>query len=365
VTNPASEPTSDSAPSAGNAAADAEPSGLDVVAIGSPLVDVLSRASDEELAKTGLEKGSMALVDLQRAEEIYAALGPTIEVSGGSAANTAAGIAALGGKAGFVGKIANDALGEVFAHDIRAAGVEYVAITAPPAAASASGDGESADLGTGRCLVLVTGDAERTMATHLGAATTIVPDDVPLELVDRAALVYLEGYLWDLPPAKEAMRRAISRAHQNDAAVALSLSDPFCVERHQRDFLDLLVGDLDVLFGNEEEIVRLFGASSFDAAVSSAEETGLLVVITRGAAGSVVVTAAGPVAVAADPVHEVIDTTGAGDLFAAGFLYGLTNGVDPEGCARLGGLCAAEVISHLGARPEHDLRAMAAEAGLL
>jgi sugar/nucleoside kinase (ribokinase family) len=327
---------------------------LDVVAVGSPLVDVLARATDDDLERTGLVKGSMGLTDLERSDEIYAALGPTVEVSGGSAANTAVGVAALGGRAGFVGKIADDSLGKVFTHDIRAAGVAYEAIIA-------EGTGE----GTGRCLVQVTPDGERTMATHLGAASTIVPSDLPLDMIDRAGILYLEGYLWDVPAAIDAMRTAMERAHANGAAVALSLSDPFCVGRHQRDFLDLLNSDLDVLFGNEEEIVSLFGLDSSDAAVAAAEETGLLVAMTRGAEGSVVVTVGGPVSVPAAPVPEVVDTTGAGDLYAAGFLYGLAAGADPEWCARLGGLCAAEVISHLGARAEHDLRQLATEAGLL
>jgi sugar/nucleoside kinase (ribokinase family) len=327
---------------------------LDVVGLGSPLVDVLARSTDEVLELIGLVKGSMTLTDLPRSNEIYSALGPAIEVSGGSAANTVVGVAALGGTAGFVGKIADDAMGKVFTHDIRAAGVEYEVVVA-------TGTGE----GTGRCLVQVTPDGERTMATHLGAASTIVPADLPLGLIDRARILYLEGYLWDLPAAIDAMRTAITRAHDNGAAVALSLSDPFCVERHQRAFLDLVVSELDVLFGNEEEIVALFGSRSFDSAVAAAEETGLLVAVTRGAAGSVVVTASGPIAVPAEHVDEVVDTTGAGDLYAAGFLYGLSTGADPERCARLGGLCAGEVIAHLGARNEHDLRELAVAAGLI
>ena len=324
------------------------------MAVGSPLVDVLARASEEEIAQAGLVRGSMALVDLEQARQIYSAMGTTIEVSGGSAANTAAGVAALGGTAGFVGKVADDELGQVFMHDIRACGVDYHPVVSP--------DG---DLGTGRCLVLVSGDAERTMATHLGAATTIGPADVPVGLVSRARIVYLEGYLWDLGPAKEAMRRAIELAHERDGSVALSLSDPFCVERHQREFLDLLLSDLDVLFGNEEEVIRLFGAGSLEAALEAAAETGLLIAVTLGPRGSVVVTPQGPVKVPAVPVDQVVDTTGAGDLYAAGFLYGLTHGSRPEGCAALGALCAAEVISHLGARPQADLRRLASEAGLL
>lgn len=356
---------------------------LDVVGIGSPLVDVLSRVSDDQLAAVGVARGSMALVDLATAEQIYDALGPIVEVSGGSAANTMVGVAALGGSAGFVGKVADDALGRVFIHDIQSAGVTYEPVVEPaevepvvgepvdepvtyePVDDEAAGEAGREAHGTGRCLVLVTGDAERTMVTHLGVATTIRPDDVPEDLVARAGIVYLEGYLWDLAPAKEAMRRAMVIAHDGDGSVALSLSDPFCVERHRREFLELLLGDVDVLFGNEEEVTRLFGTSSLDDAMTAAEETGLLVAVTRGAKGSVVVTPRGPVEVPAVPVDHVVDTTGAGDLYAAGFLYGLTHGSGPEACARLGALAAGEVIGHLGARPEAALRPLAREAGLL
>ncbi len=326
---------------------------LDVVGIGSPLVDVLAETDDATVAGADLVRGSMELVTLERAEAIYERMGPTTEVSGGSAANTMAGVAALGGAAGFVGKIADDALGRAFSHDLRASGVEFHPVVA---------DGEQG--GTGRCLVLETGDAERTMATHLGVATTIGPADVPEEFVGRGQLVYLEGYLWDLAPAKEALRRSIVASHAQTGSVALSLSDSFCVERHQREFLDLLVDDIDVVFGNETELIRLFGVTGFTQAVDAAEETGLLVVVTRGARGSVVVTAQGPIPVEAVTSGPVLDTTGAGDLFAAGFLYGLTHGADPERCARLGSLCAGEVIAHLGARPQRDLGALANAAGL-
>jgi sugar/nucleoside kinase (ribokinase family) len=329
---------------------------LDVVGIGSALVDVLVEATDGTLASLGLPKGSMSLVDLDRAETIHAAFDGSVEVSGGSAANTMAGVASLGGRAGFVGKVTDDRLGQVFTREIRASGVTFEPI---------GGDPHSDGIGTGRCLVLVTGDAERTMATYLGAATTVVPADVPLDLIGHTKVVYLEGYLWDLPPAIEAMRRAITAGHDANASVALSLSDPFCVSRHQHEFLDLLREDIDVLFGNEEELVALFSATSFDSAIEAAEETGILVAATRGARGSVVTTPHGPVAVDAAHVETVLDTTGAGDLYAAGFLYGLTHGADPQRCAELGGLCSAEVISHLGARPEADLRALADDAGLL
>jgi sugar/nucleoside kinase (ribokinase family) len=287
---------------------------LDVVAIGSPLLDVIELASGEQLAQSGLVKGSMTLIDLAKAKEIQALMVTARHVSGGSVANTTAGIAELGGTAGFVGAVADD--------------------------------------------------ADRTMGTYLGAASTLTPAGVPESFVGRASIVLLEGYLWDVPAAKEAMRHAAATAHAGDGSVALSLSDPFCVSRHQREFLDLLLDDVDVLLGNEEELTMLFGADSADAALEAADETGLLVVMTRGPQGAVVQTARGPVAVPAAAVERVIDTTGAGDLFAAGFLFGLTHGMGPEESTRLGGLCAAEVISHTGARPEADLKALAKAAGL-
>jgi sugar/nucleoside kinase (ribokinase family) len=319
---------------------------LDVVAVGSPLVDVLAHASDQDLGEMGLVKGSMTLVDVERARRLYGHMGPAREVSGGSAANTAVGVAHLGGKAGFVGKVAHDELGEVFVHDITAAEVELGRMAVAESGA------------TGRCLVLVTPDGERTMATHLGVASTLVPGDLDEELVARAQIVYLEGYLWDVEDAKAAMRRCMEIAHSGDALVALSLSDPFCVRRHQREFLNLLHEDVDVLFANEEEARLLFGSPDLDHVLSSITETGLLGAVTRGPAGSVVVGAGPPRFVTAEPVDRVVDTTGAGDLYAAGFLHGLTHGSDPDECARIGGLCAAEIISHIGARPEADLEAL-------
>lgn len=327
---------------------------IDVAAIGNALVDVLAPATDDLLAQLGLVKGTMALVDLERARAIYDAMGPTTEASGGSAANTAAGIAALGGRVAYLGRVADDALGHSFVHDIRSAGVYF-----EPTPALGGPDHM-----TGHCLVLVTDDAERTMATHLGVACDFNSVDLHDAHLAAAQVVYLEGYLWEQPSAKAAMREAIEVAHTNDAAVALSLSDPFCVEHHQREFLDLLTGDVDVLFANEEEVNQLFGLGQIDASLRALEETGVLAVVTRGAAGSVVVTAQGPLSVPAAPVDRVVDTTGAGDLFAAGFLYGITHGLLPEDAARLGGLCAGEVISHVGARPLADLRKMAHAAGL-
>jgi len=315
---------------------------LDVVAVGNALVDVLASATDADLAALDLVKGTMALVDHDRSQAIYDTMGPTTEASGGSAANTA-------------GRVADDELGRAFTHDIRSIGVAFDPVPTPAV------PGRSV---TGHCLVLVTEDAERTMATHLGVASDFASSDLHAGHLSSAQVVYLEGYLWEQPQAKAAIREAIEQAHLGDGAVALSVSDPFCVQNHRAEFLDLVNGEIEMLFANEDEITMLFEVSRFDDAVAAVAETGVLAVLTRGAAGCVVVTAAGPVEVPAAPVERVVDTTGAGDLFAAGFLYGMTNGLSPEESARLGGVCAAEVISHVGARPQADLRALAVEAGL-
>jgi len=332
-------------------------SDLDLVAIGSPLLDVLETTTDDVLERVGLVKGSMTLIDLAQATAVQAIMRNPRLVSGGSVANTAAGLAELGGRAGYVGAVADDEVGHAYVEDLRAAGVVFE----PTYSETTGGDA----LGTGRCVVLITADAERTMGTYLGAASSLTPAGVPTSVVERASVVLLEGYLWDVPAAKEAMRHAAATAHGAHGSVALSLSDSFCVDRHQREFLDLLLDNVDILLGNEEEITMLFGATSTAGALEAAEETGLLVVMTRGDQGSVVLTARGPESVAAATVDHVVDTTGAGDLFASGLLYGLTHGMDPVESARLGGLCAAEVISHTGARPESDLRALADAAGLL
>ena len=323
--------------------------------MGNALVDVLASATDQDLADLDLIKGTMVLVDHERAAAIYDRMGATTEASGGSAANTAAGVAALGGRAAFLGRVADDGLGMAFTHDIRSVGVAFdpTPTTAVPG-----------KVVSGHCLVLVTDDAERTMATHLGVASEFGGVDLHDGHLSSTQIVYLEGYLWEQPPAKAAMREAIEVAHANNAAVALTVSDPFCVQNHKSEFLELLNGDLELLFANEEEAMMLFGAATFDAAVDAVSETGVLAVLTRGARGSVVVTASGPIEVPAVEVDRVVDTTGAGDLFAAGFLYGITNGLQPEDAARLGGVCAAEVVSHVGARPQGDLRALATSAGL-
>jgi sugar/nucleoside kinase (ribokinase family) len=323
---------------------------LDVVCLGNALVDVLAHVTDGDLERLALQKGSMALVDLATAADIYASMTNAIEVSGGSAANTAAGVAALGGTAGYIGKIADDALGRVFIHDMSVLGVEFGAAAKAP-----SGDTKA----TGSSMVLVTDDGERTMATHLGVASTLAPEDLDQELVARGEVVYVEGYLWDTPAAIEGIRLAMEIAHSGDGLVAMTLSDSFCVERHRQDFLSLLNGDVDLLFCNEDEASLLFGSKDIDHAVGSIEELGILAAVTRGSKGSVVIRADGPVEIAALPVERVVDTTGAGDLFAAGFIYGLSHGQDPASCAQLGGACAAEVISHLGARPQADLKEIA------
>jgi sugar/nucleoside kinase (ribokinase family) len=337
---------------------------LDVVCLGNALVDVLAHTTDEALGSLGLVKGSMALVDSDAALEIYGSMRETIEVSGGSAANTAAGVAALGGAAGYIGNVAEDELGKFFVQDMSVLGVELSKEMSPGSSAAADTTGSADGPGTGRSMVLVTPDGERTMATYLGAATVLAPDGLDTDLVSRAQVVYVEGYLWDSEPAKESVRRAIAEAHAANGLVALSASDPFCVDRHRRDFLSLLQDDLDLLFCNEDEANLLFGSTSLAQALDALSETGLLAAVTRGAAGSVIVTPDGIVEIPAEPVEEVVDTTGAGDLYAAGFLYGLTHGRDPLASAKLAGACAGEVISHLGARPQADLRAFTADPRL-
>ncbi len=327
---------------------------LDVVAFGSAIVDVLTHCHDDLIATHGLVKGTMALVDAERSEAIYASMGPGVEVSGGSAANTAAGVASLGGRAAFVGKVADDEMGRIFAHDLRATGVAY---TTPPAARA---DG----LGTARSLILVTPDAERTMNTFLGVAGDLAAGDVDEALVASAAVTYLEGYLVGVPSAEGALRRAADVAHRTGRLVALTLSDPLLVAS-QRDAFLAALGDVDVLLANEAEARALTGEDDLDAAIGALSRSCPVVAVTRSEHGAVVTDGKETAAVPAMPVHQVVDTTGAGDLFAAGFLRGLTAGLPLPDCARLGCLAAAEVISHVGARPQTSLAELAAAAGLL
>ena len=325
---------------------------VDVLTIGNALVDVLSSVEEGLVAECGLAKGTMTLIDAQRALDLYAALPPGIEASGGCAANTAVGVVSLGGSAAFVGRVAADQLGEVFAHDIKAAGVRFESDLA--------GGGQP----TGRCLIAVTPDGERTMNTFLGAAAELAPSDISEDLVGAAAVTYLEGYLWDEPEAKEAMRAAIAHAHGHGRRVALSLSDPFCVDRHRAEFVTL-VRQVDLVFCNEAEAMGLVEADSLEDALPRLTDHCPVVVVTRGADGVTVVVHGARTDVAADTVDKVVDTTGAGDLFAAGYLRGVTAGADPEACARLGALAAAEVIGHLGARPQARLADLAAGRSLL
>ena len=328
------------------------PPSVDVLGIGNAIVDVLVHAEDSVVEGHGLTKGAMTLVDQQQATALYGALGSGVEVSGGSCANTIVGLAALGARTAYVGKVRNDQLGEIFAHDIRAAGVHY----ATPAAT----DGPA----TARCLVMVAPDAQRTMATYLGVSVELGPGDVDPDLVADARVLYLEGYLWDPPQAKEAFRSAMSAAKAAGRTVALTLSDPFCVERHREEFLELVDGDVDVLFANEDEIMSLTRAATFDEAVEAIRGRPAIAAITRSARGSIVVTSSATHEVPAAAVAEVVDTTGAGDLYAAGFLYGLATERDLPTCARLGGIAAAEIIGHVGARPEADLAELVAGARL-
>jgi sugar/nucleoside kinase (ribokinase family) len=325
----------------------------DVLGLGNAIVDVITRADDDFLIKHAMRKGSMSLIDEARAAQIYDAMGPAVEISGGSAANTIVGAAGFGARTAFIGRVRDDSLGTVFAHDIRAAGVAFD--TAP------SADGPS----TGRCYVLVTPDGERTMNTYLGAAQDLHPRDIDEEVVASAAITYLEGYLWDPPHAKEAFRKAATAAHAAKRQVALSLSDAFCVDRWRDEFLHLLrSGTVDLLFCNEAELHSLYQTADFNTAIAALRGDARRAVVTRSAKGCVVIEGGETVTVPAFPVDRVVDTTGAGDLFAAGFLFGLAREFNFEKAGRLGALGAAEVISHLGARPETSLRSLAAEHGL-
>jgi len=314
----------------------------DVATIGNAIVDVLARVEEPLLAELGVEKGIMTLVDAERSEAIYSRLPPAVEVSGGSAANTAAGIASLGGKVGFIGKVKDDQLGAVFRHDLTSLGVHFPTASGTLAAPTA------------RCMIMVTPDAQRTMQTYLGACIELTAADVDEALITGAQVTYLEGYLWDPPGAKEAFLKAADLAHKAGRKVALSLSDPFCVERHRDSFLTLLTDHIDLVFANEAELTALF-QTDLDEALSAVRGHVELAAITRGEQGSVVVTRDGTVSVPAEPVQRLVDTTGAGDLYAAGFLYAYTHGRDAALCARTGGICAAEIISHMGPRPETNL----------
>jgi adenosine kinase len=325
---------------------------FDVLAIGNAIVDVLARTDDAFLVRHKMHKGTMRLIDEVQAAKLYDAMGPAVEISGGSAANTVVGVASLGARAGFIGKVKDDDLGRVFAHDIRAAGVSFAT---PPASAGPS---------TARCYVLVTPDGERTMNTYLGAAQDLHPNDIDADAVAAAQIIYLEGYLWDPPRAKEAFLKAATIAHAAERDVALTLSDAFCVDRYRAEFLDLIRSrTVDLVFANERELHSLYGTADFDSALDGLRNDARLAVVTRSEKGCLIVTREQTEAVPASPVERVVDATGAGDLFAAGFLAGLSRGSDYRTAGRLGTLVAAEVIQHLGARPETSLKALGQENG--
>ncbi|MEX0853548.1 MAG: adenosine kinase [Bauldia sp.] len=325
---------------------------FDVLGIGNAIVDVMARAEDDFLVNQGLAKSSMHLIDGERAEALYAAMGPAIEASGGCAGNTAAGVASFGGRAAFIGKVADDTLGRFYRHDMRSSGVHF-------ATASLTG-GEP----TARSMILITPDGERTMNTYLGACQALGPDDIDETLVGASAITYLEGYLWDPPQAKQAFRRAAAIAHKAGRQVALTLSDAFCVDRYRAEFLDLIRSrTVDIVLANDSEARSLYETASLEAAVAALGRDAALAAVTIGADGALVVTPQGVESVPATTVDRLIDLTGAGDLFAAGFLYGVVRGLALSDAARLGAIAAAEVIGHVGPRPEASLSDLARQAG--
>jgi len=328
-----------------------KPASIDVVGIGNAIVDVIAHAEDAFLAQEALVKGTMTLVDAPRAEALYRMMGPAIEASGGSAGNTMAGIASLGGKGAYIGKVRDDFLGQVFRHDITAIGVRFdtqVATSGP---------------GTARCLILVTPDGQRTMNTYLGACVDLGSPDIDPDVIAAAQITYLEGYLFDPPKAQEGFRNAAAIAHAAGRRVALSLSDPFCVGRHRAAFRELVDGHVDILFANEAEICSLYETDDFAAAVAAVRGHVAIAALTRSAEGSVILGRGAEHSIEPAPVARVVDTTGAGDLYASGFLYGLTRDLPLPTCGEIGSLCAAEIISHFGARPEIKLSELVAEAG--
>jgi sugar/nucleoside kinase (ribokinase family) len=320
---------------------------FDVAGIGNALVDVISSVDDAFVEAHGFPRGATTMVDLDRAEAVYADLPPAQELSGGSCANTIAGLASFGASAAFIGRVRDDQLGEVYTHDLRSLGVHFEVAPATEGPA------------TGRCLVMVTPDAQRTQCTYLGASTFIAPEDVDPGLVARARVTYLEGYLWDQPSAKDAIRKAAAAARDAHRRVALTLSDPFCVDRHRSEFRMLVEHEIDVLFANEAEICSLYEVDQFDAALQHVRHHCQIAALTRSEKGSVIVAGDEMHVVDAYPVEQLVDTTGAGDQYAAGFLFGLTRGYDLATCGRLGSAAAAEVISHFGARPLVSLAELA------
>ncbi len=322
---------------------------FDVVGIGNAIVDVLVKSDDSFLANYSLVKGSMSLVDQEKAEELYKASGPGMETSGGSAANTLSGISQLGGRAGFIGRVKKDQLGNIFTHDIKSVGTHF---ETPPAISGPS---------TARCLIFVTPDGERTMCTYLGASVQLEPEDLELSIVKQTKVLYLEGYLWDNPSAKRAFVAAAEATKASQGKVALSLSDSFCVDRHRESFLDLVKKNVDILFANEGEIISLFQSSDFETAMEKVKDCCDVIVLTRGETGSVVLSKGEYLSIPSYSFGDLIDTTGAGDLYASGFLYGYTNNKTLLDCGKMGSICAAKVVTQLGPRPQSSLNKLIIE----
>lgn len=323
---------------------------LDVVAIGNAIIDVIANCDDGLIEELGLARGGMMLIDADQARDLYGAMGPAREISGGSAANTLAGLASLGARCAFIGQVADDQLGEVFAHDIRAVGIDFDV----PARAG--------DPPTARCLIFVTPDGQRTMNTFLGASHYLPAKALDEKTIASAAVLYLEGYLWDPEEPRAAMRKAIAAARAAGRKVAFTPSESFVIDRHRDDFLSLIdAGEIDVLFCNEHEMAALIRNDDFEAGIAALAPKIPVLVVTRGANGAVALAGGERAQVAAEPIEHVVDTTGAGDLFAAGFLYGHVRGMALETCLKLGAICACEVISHYGARPERNLQALIAQ----
>ena len=325
----------------------------DVLAIGNAIVDIIAKCEDDFLAEHDIAKGGMTLIDMARAEQLYSDMGPAIETSGGSAGNTAAGIASFGGKVAYIGKLADDHLGKIFRHDIKAIGVDY---NTP-----ALDQGEM----TARSMILVTPDGERSMNTYLGACAKLSAKDIDPEIVAQSKITYFEGYLWDPEEAKAAIREAARIAHENERLVAMTLSDAFCVDRYRDEFLELMrSGTVDICFANEGELKSLYQTSDLTTGMNAIREDCNLSAITLGAGGSMIITREKTGQIDAQPIDELVDTTGAGDLYAAGFLFGLTNGKELGECAILGGIAASEVIQHIGPRPQVSLKELAEQLGL-
>ncbi|MDE1172424.1 MAG: adenosine kinase [Parvibaculaceae bacterium] len=326
---------------------------FEVAGIGNAIVDVIAEAGDGFLAENGIVKGGMTLIDEARASALYGAMPPAIEVSGGSCGNTIAGVASLGGRGAYFGKVRDDQLGEVFTHDIRSLGVSFETARATQGPATA------------RCLILVTPDAQRSMSTYLGACAGLGPDDIDEDVIAASAITYMEGYLWDPEGAKQAFLKAAAAAHRAGRKVSLSLSDSFCVDRHRDDFLRLVRDEVDILFANEAEILSLYQTQDFDEALGHARRDCTWAALTRSEAGSVIIADGEVHKVEAVRPARLLDTTGAGDLYASGVLYGIAKGLDPLTSGKLGSLAASEAISHFGPRPQASLKVLAEAAGLL